>query len=544
MKINRCLLTFKGATLNINSFSDAHGQLENIGDFFNLIEENKQDLFINDTPSTKNVTAIAGDWYMAGDVKGYLSKPEYNSQKFQLIFFNKLIEEIKQFCPNVETIFSLGNHEFDAGYDEFANCIQKMNAKILATNIDFENSEKHLKDYICKSYMIEIPDDKKPNLKHKALFLGVAPANMPYYNKKLRKIIFLDNVFKPQAELNPQDVENTLNCVKNEIKQFKKENPKGAVILLDHFGGVFQQELLNQKLPINIILSAHEHYDFEKHVNNTHILMLYQNFKKLQNVKLKFNDEGEICSIQTHSYYPKKSQKINPMKTFFEHIFKKDIEKSYEIPAADDVEELKLKDIRYQNNYLANYITDVILNRIRKKYPQTDFFALNASAIRGPLKTKNGGYTNNLNLLLTLNGIKEKEARIVISNVKGEEILDIVIENLIANNESKNKNPLLHYSGLKIEKTAILECIKNNTPKKDLIKFIRRTDTNEPLELNENYTLANVEKFFIKSKNPAVIKIYKSKDTIKTELNAKKEFIAHFTENIDEVKASKEIRII
>lgn len=544
MKINSSITTFKGATLNINAFSDTHGQLDNISDFFNTIEQNKRDLFLKNKKGVKNVTAIVGDWYMAGNVRGYLSKPDYNSQKFQLIFFNKLIKQIKHICNSAITIFTPGNHDFDAGFKEFEECIRKMDAKIVASNVDFKNSKKSLGDKILKSYVVGIQDDKNPDKMHKVLFVGIVPGNMKYYNKKLSGIAFFDNAFKPQASLTPQDVQNTIKEIKKEIDKFKNQNPKGAIVMLDHFGGIFRKELLAQKLPVDIILGAHEHDDFEEHINNTHIITLYQNFKKLQNIKLRFDDDGNIDFVRTRAYYPQKSDRKNPMSSFFEMVFKKDLKTSFYIPAEDGIKELELKGIRYQNSYLANYITDVILNRIRKKYPQTDFFALNASAIRGQLKTENSGSINNINLLTTLNGIKEEEANILISRVTGEEILNIILGNLTANAKNKDRNPLMHFSGLKIERTLLLNGLKLGVKKEDLIKFIRKTDTNEPLELEKEYTLANVEKFFLKSKNPIEKEIYASQKTMRTDINAKREFRAHFVENINEVKASKEIRII
>lgn len=535
--------TFKGAILNINAFSDTHGCLKNIGSFYDAIEDNKEDLFVKEEKGTKNITAIAGDWYMAGNVRGYLSNPQYNSQRFQLLFFNKLINELKKLCPDNQTVFTPGNHELDAGFDEFEQCIKKMNATIVSTNLDFENSKESLKDEILKSYTIEIPDDKDPNLSHKALFLGIAPANMPYYQKKLTQMKFLDSATKPQSELEYEDFKDTIKTVKEEIEKFKDENKKGAVILLDHFGGNFQRELLDKNLPIDLILNAHEHNDFNKLVGNTYIISLYQNFEKLENIKIKFDDSGEINSIQSRALYPQKSQKTGLMQKFYNRIFRKDIEKSFEIPTSDDISELQLKGVRYQNSYLANYITDVILNRIKKQYPDTDFFTINASSIRGGLSTKNGGCVNNLDFLLTLNGAKNEDSTIFISKISGEKLLNIVTDNLIANEKDKNKNPLNHYSGLKVEKTLLLDGIKHNLPKEILIQFLRRTDTGEPLELDGEYKLANIEKAFLKTKNPIEKELYTNKGTIKTNLNAKSEFIRHFYENLDEVQAKEEIRI-
>lgn len=544
MKINSIQpyhFSFKGAQMSITAFSDTHGQLEDIGSFWEEIEKNKDDIFLKEGKGKKDVVAVAGDWFMAGNVKGYKSNPDYNSQKYQLLFFNKLMKMFSRMSKSITSIFTIGNHELDAGFEEFSKCARKLNSQIVSTNVDLESSDV-LKHHALRSKTIEIQDDKDPSLVHKVLFLGVSPGNMSYYNKKLEGIKFLDDVYKPQSKITPDEVKNSINAVKKEIEEFKKENPKGAIVLLDHFGGTFQDELLRQKLPVNVILSAHEHLDYDELKGSALIVKLFQNFKKFENVKINFDDNGDLSGIKTHAYYPKGLSGTNEMQDFYERVFKKDIEQSYSIPARDGICDLELKGVRYKNSYLANYITDVILNRIQKRIPETDFFALNASAIRGPLKTKEGGEVNNINILLTLNGIRNEDANIMLSRVTGREILYMIVENVMSNAQSREKNPLNHYSGLSYNKTMLIKGIQMGLDEKNLISFIR--DKNgEPLDLDREYLLANVEKFFLKSKNPFIKELYTSNRTAMTLLNAKEEFKKHFEENLNEVSASKEIRV-
>lgn len=544
MKINSIQpyhFSFKGAQMSITAFSDTHGQLEDIGSFWEEIEKNKDDIFLKEGKGKKDVVAVAGDWFMAGNVKGYKSNPDYNSQKYQLLFFNKLMKMFSRMSKSITSIFTIGNHELDAGFEEFSKCVRKLNSQIVSTNVDLESSDV-LKRHALRSKTIEIQDDKDPSLVHKVLFLGVSPGNMSYYNKKLKGIKFLDDVYKPQSKITPDEVKNSINAVKKEIEEFKKENPKGAIVLLDHFGGTFQDELLRQKLPVNVILSAHEHLDYDELKGSALIVKLFQNFKKFENVKINFDDNGDLSGIKTRAYYPKGLSGTNEMQDFYERVFKKDIEQSYSIPARDGICDLELKGVRYKNSYLANYITDVILNRIQKRIPETDFFALNASAIRGPLKTKEGGEVNNINILLTLNGIRNEDANIMLSRVTGREILYMIVENVMSNAQSREKNPLNHYSGLSYNKTMLIKGIQMGLDEKNLISFIR--DKNgEPLDLDREYLLANVEKFFLKSKNPFIKELYTSNRTAMTLLNAKEEFKKHFEENLNEVSASKEIRV-
>ena len=85
--INQNTLSFKGANLYINALSDTHGQLGLMENLCAKIEENKQDIFLKEKEGNKNVFIVAGDWFMAGDVKGYKTNPDWNSQKYQLVFF-------------------------------------------------------------------------------------------------------------------------------------------------------------------------------------------------------------------------------------------------------------------------------------------------------------------------------------------------------------------------------------------------------------------------------------------------------------------------
>ena len=149
---------------------------------------------------------------------------------------------------------------------------------------------------------------------------------------------------------------------------------------------------------------------------------------------------------------------------------------------------------------------------------------------------------NNINILLTLNGIRNEDANIMLSRVTGREILYMIGENIMSNAQSREKNPLNHYSGLSYNKTMLIKGIQMGLDEKNLILFIR--DKNgEPLDLDREYLLANVEKFFLKSKNPFIKELYTSNRTAMTLLNAKEEFKKHFEENLNEVSASKEIRV-
>ncbi|MBO5714256.1 MAG: hypothetical protein J6R83_02405, partial [Clostridia bacterium] len=117
---------------------------------------------------------------------------------------NKLVESKNKGetteSKNLEVIYQLGNHCLDGG-DKFALNFMKNNPmKSLVTNVNLEKSPAVVEamkthgDKIVKSAVFSIPDDKKADLVHKVLFVGVTIPTMDFYNPKLLKDMeFLDN---------------------------------------------------------------------------------------------------------------------------------------------------------------------------------------------------------------------------------------------------------------------------------------------------------------------------------------------------------------
>lgn len=342
---------FKGAALNINSFSDSHGNLDKLDPFYLSIEDNKDELFLDNRQGNKNVQIIAGDWFISGGTKGYASSRNANSHFFQIQFFNAFVDKIKELVAEIthkkspETkeemadsempvYFLVGNHELDGGAEELKRVVNSINAKILMTNLDVQNSpvlaEEVASNKILSQDILEIEDDKNPNLKHKALFLGISPVNMPYYAKGVKGITFLDAKYKSEKLLSPDDYQRTFDDTIKRIEQFKKENPKGLVILSCHTGANFAENLA-EKLgdKINIVFDGHEHRDETKTVNGVKIVKLSQNFKKYVNAKFFIDDEGNLKDdVQIKSYYPLEKPKINGFFAgFYNGIFSKDLTK-------------------------------------------------------------------------------------------------------------------------------------------------------------------------------------------------------------------------
>ena len=71
------------------------------------------------------------------------------------------------------------------------------------------------------------------------------------------------------------------------------------------------------------------------------------------------------------------------------------------------------------------------------------------------------------------------------------------------------KNPLIHYAGLSINRTAILREIARKKSPRELTKYIVDTKTKKPVNPDKMYRLANVEKYFNKSQNPFIKELKK-----------------------------------
>lgn len=555
MKINGInnSIFFKGANISINALSDSHGLHGELGRFYQSIEDNRDSLFLEDKKGNENVLIIDGDWFISGGSKGYKSNENENSHYFQIKFFNAFVKKMKQLSGSLTTFFVPGNHEFDGGEDEFKRVADNINSTILMTNLDTKNSpalESLIqKEKIVEKSILEIPDDKNPDITHKALFLGINPVNIPYYKKGMKGINFINQPFKSQKNVHPKDYKETMDAAAKLIEEFKKENPKGLVIVSVHTGVDFAKNLAEKMGDdISIIFDGHEHRDEIGEINGVKIVSLSQNFQKYVNVKFSIDDDGSLSKdIEIKPYYPllkKKSQnRENFFDRYFKMMFKKDLVNEYQINTPNGLETLSVSNVRTGNSFLANFITDSILAEIQESHPEIDIFGINASAIRGSIDTKHGNGANNLEIINALSGIVYDDGWVYKNEVTGKELFDIILDNLLFNSIAPERNPLMQYSGLIIDKKAILSEYQTNPDPKKLAQHITVTKDNSPLDFDKTYTVANVKKFFEKSKLPLISnKLYQEAEELN--LNVTTLFSSYMNENKESLSAECNIRII
>ncbi len=536
---------FKGATININAFSDTHGELLLANNALEELRRRKQDVFEPQEKGKANITAICGDWFMDGARSGYLTNPRKKNGFFQLDMFNAFINQIKSFAPNNTTLFTPGNHEFDGGVPLLADIFEGMNAQIIISNLNKEDSpafEQSIKDgKLLSEKILEIEDDKNPNLKHKVLFLGVTPVNLVSYQKHLNGVSLKNNVNKSQNKVQEEDYQATLEHFKQRIADFKEENPNGIVILMSHTGVRFADNLARES-NVDLVFDGHEHEDDIRVVNKTPIIPLSQNFKKLVNTKLKVSDNGKLDSVTIKEFSPLENRLKGPLYMLYRNLFSKDLKKIYSIKAGKpEVQVLDTQNIRTGNNYLANFVTDSILQQIRKKDASIDFFALNSSSIRRCLNTSTTSNNSSFDVFNVLSGIKEEDAQIMTTDVSGKELTYLVLDNVVFNKEAPNKNPLIQYSGLIIDRTQMLKAINDDKDLDTLIQFIIDERTGKPIKPDKTYKIANAEKYFNKTNNVYIRKLKDRSEYLGT--TVQEMFKEHFLESGGLLHARCDIRV-
>lgn len=522
-ELRHSAISFKGATVNINAISDTHGMLENCAAAYEVIKNNSSDAFISEGKGKRNLFMVAGDWFMAGDTEGYLSRQNAVAQDFQLEFFNEFTKKLKTFARDLRTFFTIGNHDLDCGADKLNESISKMDAITVSSNVDLEKSsgcrENILSGKLKNSYIMHIEDDgpefkdgKKNDLTHQVLVLGLSPVNMSFYNKKAdygKSITFADDTMLCQDDLGEAQYEKTFEALETQIKEFKNNYPKGVVVLMSHVGTKPTEIFLKRNKDIDLVLSGHDHLDSTHDIDDNpkrKFVNLSQNFGKVENIKIRIDDDGNIKDMETKPLSTEGiTGKGNDMWQYFKETFACDLVERYPI-SSDGLEYLDVKEVRNENNHLANYVNDVILSEIQKTAPDVKIFGLNASAYRSGLPTNSLRGANNLELMLVLNGLKEYSADIFVNEISGKELIEIIHQNLKFNQDGaqkvdpgeENRKPLMQYSGLLIDK-HLKDFDTEKTPIEDLRQFVRLEETGEPVELETKYKVANVFKWLLKS---------------------------------------------
>lgn len=519
MKINsvsgqRSSVNFGAARVNILSTADNHGNVHSLPKFVMTVETNKEDIFQNaEDESTLNIFAIVGDWYINPSKKGFFTKPKSTNGDIQFKFLKQVISLISETVgkkAKFETLFTMGNHDFDGGDSFVYKVLRNSPMKSLITNVDMDNSPgmKNCQDKsdgkVAKSFVFEIPDDKNPDLKHKVLFVGATIPTMDFYNPRLlKKMRFFDNANVKDTNLREQDIQKTIGAIAEEVDKFKAENPQGAVVLMSHMGDRLAKIVRDNVPQINVILNGHDHIAKTSLKGKTNINSLGKDNELIKALNLYFNDEGDLETIDMSTYFTDLTLSDDlaqhPLQLFLKDNFRKDMVPIVRITDPScEVHELDYgNEIRYSNSYLANYLTSAVKRSVRKIDPEVFSVGIQSSIIRGGIKHK----SNNLDLMKVFDGVSEDLSTLQIGSVSGDDVVGLITENIKANLKAPTRNTIIHWSDFQVDRTLISEIESGKSKKeyKDAIKARNPVSKEfEPIDPLKYYKIVLPDKFLIK----------------------------------------------
>lgn len=561
-------VAFGASQVNIMAVSDVHGRMKDIEGLCDNFQSNLATIFPDkDMKSTLNVFAIAGDWFMNPGQKGFASDRTKTAAYYQTLFLDKFIETVKNKVPGLKTVFTPGNHCLEGGDRLLLNNIKDSDLTTIISNANLENSSavKELsaleREKVKQYQILEVPDDKNPNVKNKVLVMGVVVPGIDYYNPKMVEgIDIIDRKSKTEISIEEHELKQTYDVFNKLIKEFKTENPKGAVVMMSHTGNRISEMFANRVDDIDIILNAHDHENKEiiyKHMNGkeTKVISLWQNCKKLEAVKLHFDDNGNLDNLKGHyatTLYTHDAPKTenNPFGKLYKDCFDADNKPFVSIHDPNGADSLEIENIRYDNNALANLMTDGILKVIKKTYPETVAFSITSSAFRQELPTAKNRAATNMEVMNLLSGSIESLSQICVGKMTGKELSAVILENLQDNLKDKHRNTIMQWSGVIIDKAGIDSAISTGkavrkTDTQSIYKYIQIKNENgeyEQIQPNKDYQIAFPNKFFIRSKDPAMKA--KESEFIHTNRNMTELFDEYIDDNNGKLKVPTEVRIL
>lgn len=542
--------SFGAARVNILATADNHGNIMRLPKVLKTIENNAKEIFPGTgKPSTANFFTIVGDWFINPSKKGFLTKPGLTNGDLQNLALLKTIELVKNILSNfakktfdkdtplehpvLNTLYAPGNHCLDGGTKFLLNVMRKNPMTSLLTNVNPEKSPavKEIIDKennIVSSSVFKVQDDKNPNLLHKILFLGVTIPSMDFYNPGLCDgLEFFDNSNKKDANLTENDIPGTINAVKNVTDLFKKENPKGVVVLLSHLGGRLS-EIIQSKVPqINLILNGHDHKNTQANVGKTSINSLGKDNLMIKALNLEFDDNGNLIKTLMTPYFPETTLadglEHHPFTLFLNEILADDMSplisldefktdnsrETIEQKLSEYIEKLLDKcgitNFEQRQTMMNNPVfKDMIVSKAREqletseevprgikklsygdeiRYKNSYLMNYLTSALKRNIRDKidadvftvalqssivRGSLedgADNLKVMKIFDGVSEDLSDLKIGNVQGFELVGLITENVLANLKAPTRNTIIHWSDVRVNRTLIEQIQKGLSSK-------------------------------------------------------------------------------
>ncbi|MCQ2743638.1 MAG: metallophosphoesterase [bacterium] len=507
---------FKAGYLNVLATADNHGKIMELPKVIKSIENNAGSIFPKaGNKSTLNLFSIVGDWFINPSKQGFITNPALTNGDMQKWALLRTIDNIKAIVQkqaqnskfNFATVYAMGNHCLDAGTDFVLNVMKTCPIKSLITNVNIDKSDKVKKamadsDNIVKSVVYEIPDDKKSDLIHKVMVLGITIPSMGYYNPGLCKgLEFYDDSDQKDTTLTEEKLQGTINSVREQVEAFKKENPKGAVILMSHMGESLAEIIIKNVPDIDHVLNGHDHKTTQKTIGKTTISSLGKDNEIIKALNCKFDNDGNF-SVPSLTQYDINRTLLDgidehPFQIALKARFANDTKPLIEI---NDGFKLAYGDeIRYQNSYLMNFLTSAIKEEIVKNIDSDVYtVGLLSSIVRCGIE--NGA--DNLTIMKIFDGISKELAGLESGYVKGEDLTGLIVENVIDNLANKSRNTLLHWSDVQVNRSLIKD-IQNGNSNAQYYEAIRvrnpKTQDFEPIDMSKDYKIAIGSKYLLKN---------------------------------------------
>lgn len=532
-------VSFGASQLNIFATADNHGKLANLPPFFANIVKNAKAIFAQTTQtneSTVNIGIFNGDWFMDPAKGGYITDPSKKAGDYQSFALGMLIDSIKQMAPGFKAFFIPGNHDYDGGDRLLINHLKDNDITTIMSNTKIKTSsaiqELPVADQskFVNKVVIDIPDDKNPAIVNKVLMLGVTIPGLEFYVPGgTDGMDIIDKNNKKDAKLMEKDLQATFKRLDTMIAEFKQANPKGLVILNDHTSFRITEIIVrNLKEAPDIIFDGHDHKDETniirvkgingEYIKSVPVFSLQDDNEKFDAIKVHFDDEGVFDRYNMITYYSSNARELknNPFTKFVDEAFVEDRKPLLHISGPEHLEELSPVNVRKDNNLLANFVTDAILDQINtgdnKLGRDTQILCIGSSGLRQGLAVNDK--TDNLKVRNVFSDPIEAISKVSVANMKGSDIALMTIENMAGHKLDMDRNTMFQWSGVQIMKTDLIDIINENDTENDkrVAQTIRVKNDNgvyEPIDFNKEYKIAIPDYFFVRPKSPTAIRLHK-----------------------------------
>ena len=528
--INSTDVSFKAGYVNILAIADSHGKIMELPKVIKSIENNAGNIFPKaGEKSTLNLFSVVGDWFINPSKKGFITKPDLTNGDLQKWALLKTIDNIKSIVQqqaqnvnnsmkfNFSTVYAMGNHCLDAGTDFVLNVMKTSPMKSLITNVDMNKSDKVVEasktsQNIVKSVIYKVPDDKKADLIHKVMVLGITIPSMGYYNPGLCDgLEFYDDSDHKDTALTEEKLQGTINSVREQVENFKKENPKGAVVLMSHMGESLAEIIIKNVPEIDHVLNGHDHKTTQKTVGKTTISSLGKDNEIIKTLNCKFDDEGNFLTTAITQYDINRTLldglEEHPLRIKMQEMFFKDTVplikmKDTTLNIQSKNNDLKLAygdEIRYQNSYLMNFLTSAVKQEIVDNIDKdVDAVGLQSSIVRCGIE--NGA--DNLTVMKIFDGVSKELMGLESGYVKGEDLAGLIVENVLDNLANPSRNTIIHWSDIQVDRNLI-KAIKNGNSNSSYNEAVcvrnPKTQEFEPINLSKDYKIAIGSKYLLKN---------------------------------------------